>query len=71
MRLGASTHRLVSSAAERQGTTLAEYIREASLLRAAWENGLAHGGEPLPLLERLTEEIRALRQDLRAANGEH
>lgn len=67
VRLYGSTHGLLKGAAERQGVGLAVYLREAGLMRAAWETGLAHGVDR-PGLEVFAEELERVRAALREQN---
>jgi hypothetical protein len=43
VRFAVIAHRIVEEAAEREGVPLAQYVREAALMRVAWESGVARG----------------------------
>ena len=43
IRWAPAAHHVVETAARRNGASLAQYVRESTLMRAAWEGGLAAG----------------------------
>lgn len=47
VRLSPATHAIVEAAAHREGVSFAQYMREAALLRTAWEHGRAEDGDDL------------------------
>lgn len=55
VRFGAELWTLLEQAAERDGTSVSQYIREAALARAAFAAG--RGDAPLDLVVRATREV--------------
>lgn len=49
VRLSPASHQLVARFAEAQGVSIAQYVREATLMRAAWEMGTELGGDSAAL----------------------
>jgi hypothetical protein len=68
VRLAGPVHRFVEEAAERQGVSLAQYVREAAIFRVAWEEGLRHADSPG--VGDLMRELRVLGQRLELAESE-
>lgn len=65
VRMGSTTHKIIAAAAEREGSTLNDYMLEAALMRVAWEAGVRSAGGEAALIE-LAEAVRALHDELRA-----
>lgn len=55
VRLGALAHEALEGAASREGVALAQYLREAALMRLAWERGEETGATD----PQLREDVRA------------
>lgn len=68
VRFPPASHRMLTDAAAREGISLAEYVREAALMRMAWELGLQRaGGNYPPAVREALAEIRAVLAEERRA----
>ena len=64
VRFPPTSHRMVQAAAEQEGLSISEYVREAALMRMAFERA-ARAGRGDDLLE-VAKALRELRDELRA-----
>lgn len=63
VRFGAAAHTVVEEAARAEGCSFAQYVREATLMRAAWDLAVGIGGEARDV-EAITDAVRSLRAQL-------
>jgi hypothetical protein len=63
VRFGPRTHRIVEQAAQASCVPLAQYVREAVLIRAAYEAGIGAGPDAQPRFAELMEAIRELMRE--------
>lgn len=59
---------MIELAARREGLTFSQFVREAALMRAAWEIGLDQGAD-LSDVRTLIATVRDLRRALEIKNG--
>lgn len=74
VRMATAPHGYLASAAARAGTNMTNYMREAALMRAAWENGVDVGrADPARPndLAGWTAEVARLREELREQRLTH
>lgn len=67
VRFPPTSHKMVAAAAEREGLSMSEYVREAALMRMAWELAAQHGrgadlADVAAALRELRDELRAERR---------
>ena len=65
VRFPPTSHALVAAAAEREGLSMSEYVREAALMRVALEMASQRTGGAVAAGE-LADALRLLRDELRA-----
>jgi len=63
VRFSAGMHYFVEGSARRAQIPLAQYVREATLMRAAWELGLLQGRDPASFAA-FAQNLRAVREIL-------